>query len=155
MKVEAFRLCPKVLAQAGSAFRGEGARLAGGRWNPPGIAVVYAAGSLSLASLELLVHFETQSDLPELVFYRVQFADGLVETLDPLPPDWRVTPAPLSTQQAGAEWHQRERTPVLRVPSAVVPTEWNFVLNPSHQDFRRITIEGPHDFAMDPRLIRS
>ncbi|MBI4328224.1 MAG: RES family NAD+ phosphorylase [Chloroflexi bacterium] len=149
----AFRLCERRHADAGRAFRGEGARMAGGRWNPPGIAVVYTSGSLSLASLELLAHFDSSTDMPDLVFFRVQFDERLVARVDQLPPNWRQIPAPSNTQLLGAAWWQSGRLAVLRVPSVIIPSEDNFVLNPSHPDFKAMAIEPPEPFSIDPRLL--
>ena len=152
MILAAFRLCERRQAEAGRAFRGEGARMAGGRWTPPGLAVVYTAGSLSLASLELLAHFDSSTDMPDLVFFRVQFDERLVAGVDELPPNWRQIPASSNTQLLGAAWWQSGRSAVLRVPSVIIPSEDNFVLNPSHPDFKAITIEPPEPFSIDPRL---
>lgn len=153
MILTAFRLCERRHAEADRAFRGEGARMAGGRWNPPGIAAVYTSGSLSLASLELLAHFDSSMDMPDLVFFRVRIEERLVTGVDELPPNWRRIPAPTNTQLLGAEWWQSGRSAVLRVPSVIIPSEDNFVLNPSHPDFKAITIEPPEPFGIDPRLL--
>lgn len=151
MRLAAYRLCQRCHAEAGAAFAGEGARLAGGRWNPPGIAVVYAAGSLSLASLEFLAHFESSEHLPELVSFRLSFEERHVSQPDSLPADWRKIPAPKSTQMLGEDWWRSGRSSVLRVPSVIVPSEYTFVLNPAHRDFRRIQVGPAQPFSLDPR----
>jgi len=153
MTLTAYRLCPRSQADSGRAFLGEGARLAGGRWNPPGIAVVYAAGALSLACLELLVHFESLDDLPPLAFFRLQFDASLMLPVPPLPPDWGALPASASTRRLGAAWVREGGSVVLQVPSVIIPTEHNFVLNPAHPDFNRIQISPAQAFALDPRLV--
>ena len=71
---------------AQTAFDGEGARLYGGRWNSPGRAVVYLAGSLALAALEILVHVKSQRELEGYVKVRVQASEDLVTNVDTLPP---------------------------------------------------------------------
>jgi RES domain-containing protein len=75
------------------AFSGEGPRRFGGRWNSPGTPVVYASAHLSLAALELLVHFDPESEMPFKSFC-IEFDETLVEQLAPraLPPDWRESP---------------------------------------------------------------
>lgn len=153
MTLDAYRLCERRHALSGRAFRGEGARLAGGRWNPPGMAVVYAASSLSLASLEFLAHFESAEDVPELVCFRLSFEERLMTAVERLPADWRQVPAPISTQELGAEWLNRGRSAVLRVPSVIIPTEHNFVLNPAHPDYTQIRIGPAEPFSIDPRLL--
>lgn len=151
--IDAYRLCERRHALSGRAFRGEGARLAGGRWNPPGTAVVYAASSLSLASLEFLAHFESAEDVPELVCFHLSFDERLVTAVEKPSADWRQIPAPTSTQELGAEWLNGGRSAVLRVPSAIIPTEYNFVLNPAHPDFKQIKIGPAEPFSLDPRLL--
>lgn len=150
MTVTAFRLAPQAFADG--AFSGEGTRQWGGRWNPPGVGVVYLSSTLSLASLEFLVHFAGHSELPALTSFEVRFDKSFVSELNELPEDWRNVPALPSTQQAGARWCREQRSAVLRVPSLVVPHESNYLLNPSHADFRKIQIGAPQPFSLHPRL---
>lgn len=138
------------------AFEAEGARLYGGRWNHPGVAVVYAAESVSLAVLEFFVHLDTR-DSPHLVVVGAELpADVNVRAVDwgALPPDWRRTPAPDSLADLGTAWAREGVTAVLAVPSAIVPREMNYLLNPAHRDFARIRIGKPEPFSMDPRMSR-
>ena len=136
------------------AFTGEGARLYGGRWNSPGTAIVYTAGSTSLATLELLVHLNT-SVLPRFSICPVDFDDSLVELLDPaaLPRDWRQSPPPNSLRVVGDDWISRGSSVVLRVPSAVIEREYNYLINPAHVDFEKLVIGKLEVFTLDPRLI--
>ena len=119
---------------AADAFSGEGARLYGGRWNSPGIAIIYTAGSVSLATLELLVHLDNTSVLPSFSICPVDFDDSLVELLDlaTLPRDWHQSPPPTSLQTIGDDWISRGSSVVLRVPSAVIENENNYLINPGH-----------------------
>ena len=137
------------------AFSGQGARLYGGRWNSPGIAMVYTANSLSLATLELLVHLDTGSILPSYSRCSVDFNDSLVELLDPttLPSDWYQSPPPTSLQLIGNDWILRGSSVVLRVPSAVIEDENNYLINPAHKDFKKSVIGRMKPFSLDPRLI--
>ena len=141
-------------AWAGSAFSGEGARLGGGRWNSPGVPVVYLAGTLELAELEVLVNLTTDRLLGSYVAFRVHIPEGLIETLAPsaLPADWRRDPAPRSAKRVGDGWARSGRTAVLRVPSAVVPSSPNYLGNPAHPEAGRLGVEGPFDPLLDPRL---
>ncbi len=146
-----FRICRKVHA----AFDGEGARLYGGRWNRRGTAVVYASESLALAALELLVHAEPALLPDDLVSVAADVPDALgVESVAAreLPRDWRRHPAPEALAERGTEWARSGRTAVLAVPSALVPRERNFLLNPAHPDFKKIRPHGPEPFALDARL---
>ena len=136
------------------AFSGEGARVYGGRWNSSGIAMVYTAGSISLATLELLVHLDTTLVIPSYSMCPVDFDDSLLEVLDPaaLPSDWRQSPPPSSLQLIGDDWISRASSVVLRVPSAVVEDENNYLINPAHKDFKKLAIGRMKPFPLDPRL---
>ena len=138
------------------AFDGEGARLYGGRWNSPGVPAVYASESRALATLEVLAGLQTHAPLPAYVLISVEFDDPVVAAieLDDLPSDWRQYPPPSSTQRLGDDWITQGDSPVLRVPSALVPKESNFVLNPRHPDFGLVRIGEPEPLSMDPRLLR-
>jgi RES domain-containing protein len=139
-----------------TAWDGEGAKKAGGRWNSLGVAVIYTSGSLSLALVEILVHL-TGEILPAYSALRVEFEESLVRIVAPaaLPANWRDSPPPPETQAIGDRWVADLTSAVLQVPSVVVPDEFNYVLNPSHPDFRRVTIGPPSAFPFDPRLRRS
>jgi RES domain-containing protein len=140
-----------------SAFKGDGARLFGGRWNTPGIPLIYAAESKSLAVLEILVHLDSPDLLRKYVLFEVKMEDSLMTHLDPasLPKDWRRDPPPPDAQRIGDEWASSARSAVLRVPSAIVTGEFNFLLNPRHTDFGRLKIGQPQSFSFDARLARS
>lgn len=141
---------------AESAFSGEGARLYGGRWNRKGIAMVYTAASQSLAMLEMLVQ-----DEPLRARY-VVIAAGIPEDMsierlasDELPAAWRDPAARTLLQGLGSDWIKRASSAVLAVPSAVIPSETNYLLNPQHPDFGRIEIGRPAGFVTDLRLVRA
>jgi RES domain-containing protein len=148
----AYRLTKARYAE--TAFSGEGARLYGGRWSPPGLPVVYLADSLPLALLEVLVHLERQAVLEAYVYFKVAFPDDLLLVLDDsdLPEDWRSDPEPLSTTEIGAAWLRERASLLLRVPSAVVPVNHAYLLNPLHPAMAEVDIEGPFPFDLDPRL---
>jgi RES domain-containing protein len=148
----AFRIVKATLVE--TAFSGEGARRYGGRWNSPGTEVVYAAQAESLAMLELLVHLQASDLLLAYVTVRVDFDDSLVEALpaNALPVRWRASPAPSVLQAEGDRWARERRSPVLRVPSALVPRESNYLLNPNHPELARIVVGEPERCDFDPRL---
>ena len=138
---------------AATAFSGIGARLAGGRWNEAGTAVVYVSGSLSLAVLELFVHLSGKSRTTlQLVTIRIEIPDHLIAGPPPLPVSWRAEPPSVATRTVGTEWVRSGSSCVLRVPSAIIPTESNYVLNPAHPDFSEIMYGPPEPFSLDPRL---
>lgn len=139
-----------------SAFKGEGARLFGGRWNTPGTPLIYTAESQSLAVLEILVHLDSPDLLRKYVLFEVEIEDSLVTHLNSasLPRNWREDPPPVEAQKLGDEWASSARSAVLRVPSAIVTGEFNFLLNPHHRDFSKLSIGQPQSFFIDPRLER-
>lgn len=152
MKVRAWRIVRQQLAA--TAFDGEGARIFGGRWNSPGTRVVYTSGTKALAALETLVHLNP----PVLFRYSilpVEFDGRLVETIEPagLPADWTTEPPSDSTKVIGDRWASERRSAVLALPSVIIPSENNYLLNPAHPDFKRITIGKPVPFAFDSRLL--
>jgi RES domain-containing protein len=142
---------------AASALSGEGARKYGGRWNTPGVAVVYAAGSLSLAILEMLVHLQSHELLGRYVSFEVAFDSGGVEDLDltKLPKRWRKSPPPTTVQRLGDAWATSGKSCILRVPSSIVPAESNYLINPKHPDFAGVSHGPKQPIRFDPRLIKS
>ncbi|MEO9191469.1 MAG: RES domain-containing protein [Acetobacteraceae bacterium] len=129
---------------------GAGAALSGGRWNPPGMPVIYAAGSLSLAMLERLVQ---RTALRRTLLVEAVVPDDLaIEDLMADPPaNWRAMNSP-EAARAGGAWAASGRTVLLRVPSVVVPREANYLINPLHQDAARITVGAPEELEWDTRL---
>ena len=153
--VEAWRIVKT--KHAAGAFSGEGARLYGGRWTSEGRRAVYTSATVSLATLEIIVWLETATPLAAYSLFRVTIPESLITTLDRgrLPRDWASYPAPPVLQALGDAWLDRGRTPALRVPSAIVPSEFNYVLAPEHPEFRRIRVGPVKPYALDPRLRRS
>jgi RES domain-containing protein len=150
--VEAFRITRRRYAAV--AFNGVGARRTGGRWHPRGAAVAYASEHLSLAALEYLVHVDPEDAPGDLVSIRIDVPDDLVEAVDinRLPSNWRTEPAPLELAELGRRWLERHASLALRVPSAVVPSEFNFVIDSQSPALARCTIAAPQPFSFDSRL---
>lgn len=140
---------------AASAFDGEGARLAGGRWTSPGLAVVYTAENAALAALEMLVHLDAAAR-PAYVLIPCTFPRDIVLRLDRrrLPPAWRSYPAPAALQQLGDAWLKSGASAVLDVPSVVIDMQSNYLLNPGHPAFGKIRIGTPGPFDFDSRLLK-
>ena len=149
---EAWRIVKK--KHAATAFSGEGAAKTGGRWNSRGVPVVYTSSTRSLAALETLVHLNPPV-LFKYVAIRVQFDDAIVEiiTAKALPADWQTEPPPPSTKSIGDAWARERRSAILQLPSVIISGEPNYLLNPAHPDFKKISIGKPALFAFDPRLL--
>lgn len=149
-----WRLVPA--ARAVTAFDGEGARLFGGRWNSQGTAAVYLSEHISLSALENLVHADPSVlQGPYRAFsLAVPEAGVPIEDVDPasLAPDWRATVPPGAITAFGDKWVAEARTALLRVPSVIIPSEFNFLANPAHPDFAKLTRGTPVEFLFDPRL---
>ncbi len=140
---------------ADSAFSGEGARLFGGRWNKKGLPVVYTAESRSLALLEMMVQDDPPRAryllIPALVPDSVSMREIAVSELSG---DWRASAARSELQALGHHWLQTRNSCILSVPSAVVPAERNFLINPLHADFSKITIGQTESLDTDVRLLQ-
>lgn len=141
--------------RARTAFGGEGARLYGGRWNPKGVPLVYCAESRALAMLEMLVQDEPLR--ARYVVIPATLPDGMaIERVDTakLPSDWRTLRRVEDLRTIGVDWAASRRTVVLAVPSAVLPEETNYLLNPLHPEFKRLRIGKPRTLVTDVRLLR-
>lgn len=151
-----YRICKT--KYAATAFDGEGARLYGGRWNSRGTRIIYTAGNLSLAALEMLVHLNDEEILFKYSFIAAEIpAETIlkVEDFRPLPPNWSDAPAPIAAQEIGDDWIRSSASAVLEVPTSIVPLEKNYLLNPAHADWDRIVLSAPQEFVFDERLKKS
>lgn len=137
-----------------TAFSGEGARRYGGRWNSPGLAVIYAAQSRALAALEMLIHLDEADLLDAYVLMPVDVDGSRISEIDQsaLPLNWQKNPPPSALRDIGDNWIVGGKSVALRVPSAVVPGESNYLLNPRHKDFQKLKIGEPQPFQFDVRL---
>ncbi|WP_420149730.1 RES family NAD+ phosphorylase [Spirosoma sp.] len=125
------------------------------RWNERGQFVIYTAATRALACLENVVH-RSGEGLQEI--FRVMVIDipdelriDLLVT-DTLPADWFDFRQYGTCQRIGGEWIRSGRSPVLKVPSAIISNEWNYLLNPAHPDFQRIGLIRTEPFVFDPRI---
>jgi RES domain-containing protein len=111
-----------------------------------------------LAALERFVNADPVTEPDDLVALSAEVPDRLhVEAIElaRLPGNWRAYPPPDALQDLGDEWIRSGRSPVLAVPSAVIPTERNYLLNPLHSDFRHVRFADPDPFRFDPRMWKS
>jgi RES domain-containing protein len=141
----------RVCKRRHAAFDGQGARLAGGRWNHPGTAIVYAFETVSLATLELLVQLGGHELPDDMVVTSAEIPDSVFRfRLDANVPEqaWRLYPAPTDLCNVGTGWVTDRKSAVLVVPSAIVPGERTYLLNPAHRDFREIKVYAPEPFVL-------
>ena len=146
----AWRICKA--KRAATAFDGYGAGLNGGRWNSPGVAMVYTASVAAQAMLEMLVHADATILSLSYVLIPVRFDDKYVTRLDRavLGPDW--TGDQNVTRRLGDAWIAGAASVALAVPSAILNTDVNYLLNPSHGDMRHLDIGRPEPLVIDDRL---
>lgn len=113
-----------------------------------------ASATLSLAALECFVHTDPDLEPLDLIAVAIDIGADIPEAVvvADLPSDWRTCPAPPALATRGEQWLRESRTAVLSVPSVVIPHERNFVFNPTHRDFARLTIHPSEPFSFDPRM---
>ena len=134
---------------------GKGAEKSGGRWNSKGTALVYTSASRALCTTEIAVHTPL-GNLP-LDYYIISIVipeDIQIQEFanEYLPADWKSIPHAHSTQEIGDRFVTGEFFAVLKVPSVVVQDEYNYLINPAHEDSRKIKIKAIEPFNFDERL---
>lgn len=139
---------------------GFGAKKSGGRWNRPGVALVYTASSAALACLETVVHLSAGTlpmnrylvriDIPDDVFARRLRFEDLVPA--PKRVGWDAEPAGRVSLELGGDWVAAGSSAILEVPSVIIPEEQNYLINPAHPDAATITATKLRRFEYDRRL---
>ena len=134
-------------------FDAAGAAEYGARWNSPGRAVIYAASALSLAMLEQLAHTETGRLPGHHAFIEITIPDSVSVTTLTLAEvtGWDINDLAIS-RAYGDRWLADRRSCILLVPSVIVPTENNVLINPAHADVTRVTTSVPRNLNWDQRL---
>ncbi len=133
---------------------GTGARLYGGRWNSPGQAMVYTASSRSLAVLEALVHLQPTNMPDDFCLAVIKAPDDVEETdAATLPANWHEYPEHYILQQTGNRFLQKQKHLLLKVPSAIVKEEFNYLINPAHPEALKVKVMSRQPFAFDTRLV--
>lgn len=133
---------------------GTGAMMYGGRWNPKGMRMLYTSQSLSLAMLEMLVNLSNDQFQRQLVAVRLELPDDLgCHVPRELPDSWRAFPHAADSVEMGEKFLNSGQL-VMRVPSAVVASEFNYLLNPMHDLFDRVRYLDSSPILLDRRLVR-
>lgn len=152
--MEVFRLARKKYKLE---LSGKGASLTGSRWNSIGTEIIYCAQSRALAMAEVVVHLSLATFPKDFVMLTILIPDkiridSIKENL--LQEDWNVFPNSFATQIIGDKFIRQDNFCVLKVPSAVVKGDFNFLINPYHSDFNSIKIVNQEDFPFDKRIFK-
>jgi RES domain-containing protein len=139
---------------------GIGAAMSEGyRWNSIHTRIVYSAESRALATLEVAVHLDIGEDLPQDRYYiEIEIPDEITileVSVEDLPEDWDAKPPSLTTQTIGDDFVNYNEAAVLKVPSSIVPQEFNYLINPNHQDASKIKVLSTSKMIFDSRLSKA
>jgi RES domain-containing protein len=137
---------------AANPLSGVGAARTGSRWNSQGVRLAYASTSRPLAVLETFVHVISGYYPLDALLVPVEIPDDLITELDEVPNGWNNIPPGDASRRIGDRWIEKGSSLAMLVPSAVLPSERNILVNPAHAQFRRIRIGEPEPNAFDRRL---
>ncbi|RXJ44480.1 RES family NAD+ phosphorylase [Gelidibacter gilvus] len=149
-----FRLSKKKYSKE---LNGKGASKSGNRWNSKGTEVTYTAESRALAMAEVAVHLTIATLPSDYVMIEIDIPDDIQIKeleLEELPDNWNTHPPNISTQKIGDEFIASIDVCVLKVPSAVVQGDYNYLINPYHKDFKKIKILDIAHFPLDKRIFK-
>lgn len=136
---------------------GTGAKTVGGRWNFKGVAVLYTSSSISLSILECLAHFPIAFAPKDMAIATIIIPeDCLVKEISiaDLPKNWRGIPSPKLLKDLSYQWIKNQETLVLKVPSIIVPKEFNYIINPFHKNSNTIKLQEVGPFSFDGRVLK-
>lgn len=148
-----FRL---VLIKFSSDLTGKGAEKSGRRWNSKGVPMIYTSESRALCTAEVAVHLPLGNFPQGFEITSILIPDDIIITeilVNDLPTGWKTFPHIESTQKIGDQFIRQGKFLVIKVPSAVVPGDFNFLINPRHADFDRIEIVKKEPYEFDGRSI--
>lgn len=134
---------------------GKGAEKIGGRWNSKGNAVLYCSNSIAHASMEVVVNLPMGNPPSGYVLVTIEIPDIIKEVVLPikdLPKNWNIYPHLQQTQKMGDKFIKENKNLLLKVPSASVQGDFNYLINPNHKDFSKVKIKKIEPFGFDSRL---
>lgn len=155
MTVALWRIAVEAPTYTANDMTGTGSKITGGRWNNPGTPMVYSSVNIALATLETLSYIRAGSLPFNRFLVRIDVPDdvwALREELAPLPGGWDAIPSGLTSRKAGDDWIASNRSPLLAVPSVIVPDEHNILINPAHPKAAKITANTVKRWTYDPRF---
>lgn len=140
-----------------TTLSGIGASMTEGyRWNSLNTKLVYTAESRAIAMLEISVHLDLNEDLPDDRFYvEIEIPDSvsILEVLrNHLPKDWQSNPPGLATQTIGDDFVIQNEAAILKVPSSLVPEEYNYLINPNNSEASKIKVISTTKLRFDSRI---
>jgi len=136
-----------------SDLTGSGAAMLGGRWNKKGTPVLYTGENKEIALLETIVH-TPPSLYPALDILTLEIPDDSITSLEitNLPKNWAVYPAPVVLSEIGESWIKEGETLALKVPSCIIHSSHNYILNCRHPEYSRVRLIDQRNFKIDSRL---
>ena len=132
---------------------GTGAMLYGGRWNAKGLRMLYTSGNVSLATLEILANLSTPHLSKSFYIVEIDLPESLPIYEPELPEDWNAFPHAQSTIDIGTQFLKSDEHVCMKVPSAIISTEYNYLLNPLHESFINVKILDIRPMILDQRLV--
>lgn len=150
-----YRLCKSIY---GRDLSGKGAEICGGRWNTKGTPMIYTSESRALCLAELSVHLPLGIIPTDFVIVSIQIPESVkFKILNPndLPANWASIPPDVQTQLIGSDFIHANSFLFIKVPSAIVPDEWNILINPLHRMIHTVHIVEKKPFAFDGRLFKA
>jgi len=134
---------------------GTGARLYGGRWNSEGKPAVYLASSGSLAVLEVLVHLPPLMIPDDFCLVEIEVPDNSISqiAIEGLPENWKDISPPVALKEIGDDFLKKQTFLLLKMPSSIVPMEYNYLLNPLYPGIKKVKIVKSEPFDFDSRLV--
>jgi RES domain-containing protein len=133
---------------------GEGAKLHGGRWNRIGHPCIYASETRALCILEYAANVSLEQ-LPlslSITVYLIPDNSWKQFNENDLPKNWNEVPVTSEVKDWGTAHLQEKKFLAIKLPSVIIPTEYNFIINPLHPDFKKVKIKNIHSFTFDHRI---
>lgn len=160
MNVSVWRIAQDAKNYEADDLSGKGAEISGGRWNDVGVPMIYSSSNRALAALGTVVHLNAgglplNRYLVEIVIPDAVSSEAQTIDKDTAPVGWDAEPASMTASDFGTSWARSRASLLLRVPSVIVPDEFNVLINPLHPDIRHVTARKVRRWMYDPRLLRT
>ena len=153
--MEVYRLCRE---QFSLPLSGIGASIKGARWNSSGTELLYTASNRPLAMAEVAVHLTLATLPPDYLMLTIHIPDDIQPkkiSTHSLPDQWNAFPHLFATQHIGDDFVKENKYLLLRVPSAVTKGDFNYLINPRHDDFKKVKITEMEKFPFDTRIFKT